>query len=316
MLSSPSKFNSAALCTKKTEQVSHLDPSSLSQQIRSATSCAICSNQHLRSSVTVLCPTSDPGECQGCDFFLSFFFFSPPSTLGKPGMIVKMTAGVRNWYAKPRCLRWVHKTKNSHGKKCAWLIRCAAARSVRAGASATDKQTRTPGSRRTAFTHLTAKSWTRTTGKSGKSRSNTGQSLVSLLCLTVISFKFTCPAAYFFLGKSQKGWLVCDWSLFSLWVWGLESLLTKFAVWPTVTASSLRTCRSDLSPARKQKQSSLSFQRAHSKACLNSIKQDSCHYSPSWIQCAAVDSHSSDTPPNPWTPPTDSVIGTGARRSP
>lgn len=116
--------------------------------------------------------------------------------------------------------------------------------------------------------------------------------------------------------KSQKGWLVCDWSLFSLWVWGLESLLTKFTVWPTVTASFLRTCRSNLSPVWKQKQSSLSFQRAHSKACLNSIKQDSCHYSPSWIQCAAVDSYSSDTPPKPWTPPTDSVIGTGARRSP
>ena len=52
------------------------------------------------------------------------------------------------------------------------------------------------------------------------------------------------------------------------------------------------------------------------KACLNSKKHYSCHYSPTWIPYAAVDSYSSDTPPSPWTPPTDSVIGTGARRSP
>lgn len=53
-------------------------------------------------------------------------------------------------------------------------------------------------------THLTVKSSTGRAGKSEESRRNTGQWLVSLLCLAVISFKFTWPAAYLSLEQREK----------------------------------------------------------------------------------------------------------------
>lgn len=55
-----------------------------------------------------------------------------------------------------------------------------------------------------ALTHLIVKSSTQTRRKSGESRSNTGQSLVSLLFLASISFKFTCPAAYPSLKQPER----------------------------------------------------------------------------------------------------------------
>lgn len=60
----------------------------------------------------------------------------------------------------------------------------------------------------TASTHLTEKNRTRAPGNWGKSRSHTGHSLGSLLCLASISFKFTCPAAYPPLKQVTGGWVV------------------------------------------------------------------------------------------------------------
>lgn len=58
--------------------------------------------------------------------------------------------------------------------------------------------------RKRRSTHLTVKSSTGRTGKSEESRRKTGQWMVSLLCLAVISFKFTWPAAYLSLEQREK----------------------------------------------------------------------------------------------------------------
>lgn len=62
-------------------------------------------------------------------------------------------------------------------------------------------------------THLTARSSTGRTGKSEETRRNTGQWLVSLLCLSVIPFEFTWPAAYLSLEQREQGWSACERSL-------------------------------------------------------------------------------------------------------
>lgn len=184
MPSSPSKFNSAALCTKKTEQVTHLDAPSLSQQTCSATTCSpLKAAPAFHGALCYVRPFS--GECQECDCDVSS----------------KMTGGAES--AKPESLRYMRKITTAAMGNCAGLIDVPL-RSVRAVASSTDTHNCAPGSRRTAFTHLIVKSSTRITGKSGESRSNTGQSLVSLLCLAIISFKFTCPAAYLSLKQPER----------------------------------------------------------------------------------------------------------------
>jgi len=97
--------------------------------------------------------------------------------------------------------------KWGRGGKCAPRRVTEPLRSARTEQLHGGTEPRAPGSTRLASdTHLIAKSSSRTRGKSGESRSNTGQSLVSLLCLASISFTFTCPAAYP-LGK--KGRIVC-----------------------------------------------------------------------------------------------------------
>lgn len=54
------------------------------------------------------------------------------------------------------------------------------------------------------LTHLTASSSSGRTGKSEESRRNTGKWLMSWLCVAVISFKFTWPAAYLSLEQREK----------------------------------------------------------------------------------------------------------------
>lgn len=70
--------------------------------------------------------------------------------------------------------------------------------------SADTQELRTGRSGRTAFTHLIVKSSTRTRGKRGESRSNTGQSLVSCLCLASISFKIHMSSSVSFLETARK----------------------------------------------------------------------------------------------------------------
>lgn len=71
----------------------------------------------------------------------------------------------------------------------------------------------------------------------------------------------------------------------------LSSFRTKFAVCPTVPfASFLRAPRVKLVTGvradRGEKSRRVVFPSAHSEARLSSIKQYSCHYSPTWIVCS------------------------------
>lgn len=167
-------------------------------------------------------------------------------------------------------------------------------------------------------THLTVKSSTGRAGKSEESRRNTGQWLVSLLCLAVISFKFTWPAAYLSLEQREKRMerlrAKPPLSPLSLGTCvALEqvcSLSCRPPPRPFAAQHSKRATRVNVEAAKWK------FVRTHSEARLNTLKQHSCHYSPTWIQWAAVRTYSSDTPPNLGTPPTESVIGKVARRSP
>lgn len=173
-----------------------------------------------------------------------------------------------------------------------------------------------PGSRRMAFPYLIVKSSTQTKCRSAESRSNTGQSLVSLLFLANISFKIHMSRSVSFFESATEDESFAFEACSACEFGDLSRFWLSWQFVRQSSASPLSARTSDLWLTWQQKESNISFQRAHCKACLNSIKQHSCHYSRTWIQYAAVDSYFSDTPPGPWTPPTDSVIGTGARRSP
>lgn len=112
----------------------------------------------------------------------------------QPGFTVKNVFGRS---AKPR-FPPVKAKDNSRGGKVCMIHGCAAVRAENRSAA----HRGAAGRRRS--THLSVKSSTGKTGKSEESRRNTGQWLVSLLCLAVISFKFTWPAAYLSLQQREK----------------------------------------------------------------------------------------------------------------
>ncbi len=116
-----------------------------------------------------------------------------------------------------------------------------------------------PGSRLTAFTYLIVKSSTQTKGRSAESRSNTGQSLVSWLCLASISFKIHMSSSVSFFESAGEGEpfafeasSACEFGDFSrFWL-----------SWHFVrqsSASPLGACTSNLWVTRKQKESNISF---------------------------------------------------------
>lgn len=115
----------------------------------------------------------------------------------EPGFTVKKHQK-KVWFAQP----WRPPVKayyNSRdGEVCVWSDGCAAVRAEDGSAA----HRWAAGGRRS--THLTVKSSPGTTGKSGERRRNAGQRLVSLLCLAVISVKFTWPAAYLPLEQHEK----------------------------------------------------------------------------------------------------------------
>ena len=169
--------------------------------------------------------------------------------------------------------------------------------------SADTQELRTGRSGRTAFTHLIVKSSTRTRGKRGESRSNTGQSLVSCLCLASISFKIHMSSSVSFLETARKDGSseassACDFGDFGRFFLFFVTLV--YSLSDGSSASSPQRLRVlSVTGANAEKSRILVSNVRTAKACLNSKKHYSCHYSPTWIPYAAVDSYSSDTPPSP-----------------
>lgn len=166
-------------------------------------------------------------------------------------------------------------------------------------------------------THLTVKSSTGRTGKSEENRRNTGQWLVSLLCLSGISFKFTWPPAYLSLEQREKRMerlrAKLPLSPLSLGTCvALEqvcSLSCRPPPRPFAAQHSKRATRVNVEVVKwKFAMHALGSSPKHSKTALLPLLAD--------LQWAAVRSYSSDTPPNLGTPPTKSVIGKVTRRSP
>ncbi len=205
MLSFPSNFNSAALCTKKTDQVTRLDSFSLSQQICPATTCHL-----LKPTPAFQYHTSAPfsGECQVRDLDVS-------PALGC-WLIVRRRCQI--CLSSPNTLVTCVK-RTTVMEKYSSMDSCATALSAHRPA---------PQIHETA--HRGADGWRSLTWLWGarpeqeasqeKAEATQGSRWFHC-CAWQVSPLNSHVQQRILPWNSQRGWIVCVWSLFSLWVWGL-----------------------------------------------------------------------------------------------